>query len=151
MSGRNMRFRIDTANPRFKEKGFSSAEDRSYEQEIILKDEYNEVLTQIYVRSVGCCGWLEVSDIQDDPHQKEKFDILTLLMEEPLIIPLECWSHVNLIPAHFPLFCVTTCSEVSEWLEKNGWIAWPTWVNPNSGNTCKPYFFPIKGDDNDST
>lgn len=140
MVGRSMAFKFDKDNQAFIDSNVCDASGGENKREHTLQEKDGHGV--LYVRAVECCGWLEVSNLAEQ--QKWKFKALRLLMEEPLILPTGCWSNRYYKATRFPLFCVTTSPTMSEWLDENGWVAWPSWINPNTGNKCMPYYFPIK-------
>lgn len=156
MSARGMSFRFDPDNQALKESGFLYDVDSETQKYLksYFSDKYGyEDYVTMYVRSVECCGWLEVSGRLDKHLKVNDLAILKLLMKEPLIKTKHIWSHVQHVPTRFPLFCVTTQEQhgVKQWLLDHGWIQMSEWVNPNTDNTCTSFFYPIdqKETDND--
>lgn len=96
------------------------------------------------IASVECCGWLEVSNLKGGTKadQENIYKILTVLMNEDCIYSEEAadWNDDE-EPVKFPLFCVTTNNKVAEWLKENNWQPLKPFVNPNTLNTCMPFYW----------
>ena len=148
MSARSMSFRFDPDNQALGNSGFlyddESATQKTLKSYFHDADGYTDYVT-MHIRSVECCGWLEVSGRLDKHLKVNDLAILKLLMKEPLIKTGHVWSHVQNEPTRFPLFCVATDKQVGvkQWLLDHGWIQMSEWVNPNTSNICTSFFYPI--------
>ena len=99
------------------------------------------------VFSPECCGWLQVSGLvaEDCDFQDSKFRLLKALMTEEMIVPTSFWSNRERREARFPLYCVTTkhTEGVVSWLTEQGWTGLAPFKNPNTDNTCMPFYWPL--------
>lgn len=157
MPSRGMAFRFDLDNQALKELdgNFSKSEENSTEQWLTLNfaDCHGDLdYVQLYVRSVECCGWLEVSGNLGRHLKSTDLKLLKLLMKEPLILNSHFWSKVKEKPTRFPLFCVVTDKQkgVKQWLIDHKWQQMSEWVNPNTGNICTSFFYPIDQEETDN-
>ena len=102
---------------------------------------------EVKVFSPECCGWLQVSNLRanDYKHQREKFRLIEALMTENMIVPTSYWSNSRERRVRFPLYCVTIrrYPKIARWLTEQGWTGLAPFKNPNTGNTCMPFYWPL--------
>ena len=127
MSARGMSFRFDPDNQALKESGFLydvDSETQKYLKSYFSDEHGYEDYVTMYVRSVECCGWLEVSGRLDKHLKVNDLAILKLLMKEPLIKHCQ-WKKVSNMEPTFGIIYVISRHPTAKgaWVNDQGYIS----------------------------